>query len=564
MIFAANRCRERSPNIYVADSLSEIADILNPRLGDVAMLISGDAFDVWRLQESTETADGLGVIDSNACDYKWIRNAASVINIGTFAEGDGTTDDTESLNLAYSALPSGGGIVYYPSGTYKITDNIGAFERSNVAHIGMGAKIVQHTAGKDGFGNYTNSVVRRNLVVGIQVNCAANVIGLSGFYLRNVAESTLFMVKTSMESNFNTDGFRYGIKMWGEAAIGGPWYNDIIQPSILTHRNASSIGIDSDADTNGFAANSCLVEGGSVQALGGLGIHIDKCNNFFALGVKCEGANLNIGDGARIRSTLGGNAIIGCRFEDLNVNIILSANADGNVVAFNNHNSAATAEIQNFATPRANMILEPQVPQYNELRLANLDVFGPITSGLVDHVVFRGGVVTNRYWDVIAKGFNGVTNGYDLEITNPTFKGDLRFTITNGGLVRSDTLAPGTSGGALVMQDGFVRFQRAAAGSAIWTGYTSGENNSRVSVFNDGEHRFSDGTNADDVGFIRLSAGVLKITDAGVGLGVLRAGGLSVTLQSFANNGAALAGGLVANDFYQVTGTDPRQVAVVF
>jgi hypothetical protein len=33
---------------------------------------------------------------------------------------------------------------------------------------------------------------------------------------------------------------------------------------------------------------------------------------------------------------------------------------------------------------------------------------------------------------------------------------------------------------------------------------------------------------------------------------------------TFANNAAALAGGLVANDVYAVTGTDPRQLAVVF
>lgn len=54
----------------------------------------------------------------------------------------------------------------------------------------------------------------------------------------------------------------------------------------------------------------------------------------------------------------------------------------------------------------------------------------------------------------------------------------------------------------------------------------------------------------------------LGITSAGK---IVLAGVVSKTnYVSYANNAAALAGGLVAGDHYVVTGTDPLQVAVVF
>lgn len=77
MILAADRCRSRAPSFYVADSISEIPGILYPKLGDVAVLISGGDLVFWRLEESSATPDGLNVIESNACTYLWILAGGS-------------------------------------------------------------------------------------------------------------------------------------------------------------------------------------------------------------------------------------------------------------------------------------------------------------------------------------------------------------------------------------------------------------------------------------------------------------------------------------------------------
>jgi hypothetical protein len=77
MILAANRCRDRSPNFYVADSVSEIEGILSPRIGDVAVMIAAGDLIFWRLEESDAEPDGLNVIQSNACEYLWILAGGS-------------------------------------------------------------------------------------------------------------------------------------------------------------------------------------------------------------------------------------------------------------------------------------------------------------------------------------------------------------------------------------------------------------------------------------------------------------------------------------------------------
>jgi len=76
-ILAADRCQSRAPNIYVANSLAEIAGILNPKLGDVAALIIAGELVFWRLEESDAEVDGFNAIQSNACDYLWLLSSAS-------------------------------------------------------------------------------------------------------------------------------------------------------------------------------------------------------------------------------------------------------------------------------------------------------------------------------------------------------------------------------------------------------------------------------------------------------------------------------------------------------
>lgn len=121
MILAANRCRDRSPKIYIAESLSDVGGITNPGLGDVAIEIVEGAHEIWRLEDTGDVATGFDVIESNASPCgKWVR-ASSVVNVKLFgATGNGETDETDAFADAIEAAAERS-IIYVPIGRYVLS-----------------------------------------------------------------------------------------------------------------------------------------------------------------------------------------------------------------------------------------------------------------------------------------------------------------------------------------------------------------------------------------------------------------------------------------------------------
>lgn len=146
-ILAADRCQSRAPSIYVADSLSEIPAIPNPKLGDVAMMVAEGAFDVWRLIESDAEPDGSEVIESNTCTYVWVKasNAGDLITPFMFgARADGS-DDSIPVQLAANA--SAGGTLVIPSGFTFVVSQINLPSDTIVA----GGGTLKYPANTSGF-----------------------------------------------------------------------------------------------------------------------------------------------------------------------------------------------------------------------------------------------------------------------------------------------------------------------------------------------------------------------------------------------------------------------------
>lgn len=89
MILAADRCQDRAPALYVATSTSQLASIVNPKLGDIVLVISATQFSKWVLVDF-EDAD-LNAVESNACDYMWEPApiaATENVTIGIFDNGN--------------------------------------------------------------------------------------------------------------------------------------------------------------------------------------------------------------------------------------------------------------------------------------------------------------------------------------------------------------------------------------------------------------------------------------------------------------------------------------------
>lgn len=79
---------------------------------------------------------------TNACATGWIdTDKVTAINVLTFgAKGDGVTDDTACLQAALNAVPSTGGTVFIPAGTYLVSTAL--TPKANTMMIGAGAATV--------------------------------------------------------------------------------------------------------------------------------------------------------------------------------------------------------------------------------------------------------------------------------------------------------------------------------------------------------------------------------------------------------------------------------------
>jgi hypothetical protein len=135
-ILAANRCRDRAPSVYVADDLSEISGILNPKLGDVAIIVAAGVLSAWRLVESSAEPNGTDVIESNACEYVWVLAGSGSTDINPLWFGidpTGVNDSTLGIQAWIDASGYFGSLettrklgqsLELPKGEYKITDTL--------------------------------------------------------------------------------------------------------------------------------------------------------------------------------------------------------------------------------------------------------------------------------------------------------------------------------------------------------------------------------------------------------------------------------------------------------
>ena len=88
-----------------------------------ATVKSTDTLTIVRAQEGTTArsiivGDQIAQVSSKAFFELFEKGILNVKMLG--AKGDGTTDDAAAITAAYAALPSNGGILYFPPGQYRI------------------------------------------------------------------------------------------------------------------------------------------------------------------------------------------------------------------------------------------------------------------------------------------------------------------------------------------------------------------------------------------------------------------------------------------------------------
>lgn len=153
------------------------------------------------------------------------------------AIGDGVADDTAAINTTIQSLPTGGGTVHFPAGTYKISDNI--ISRNALALVGEGSSstvVYQSNTTKHGLlcndqlyltiqglalvGPTTGTGIGINLMR--TNNAASNYIKMDDVRLRTWGRDGL-AGSNIIVSNWNNvtavQNARHGFNIWGTAGI---------------------------------------------------------------------------------------------------------------------------------------------------------------------------------------------------------------------------------------------------------------------------------------------------------------------------------------------------------
>lgn len=187
--------------------------------------------------------------------------SSSMINVKDFgAIGDGVADDTASVNNAISNLPLSGGVLYFPSGRYKINNPI-SISNKDVTIKGDGIQLSQlFFPMSNGITYTTNNLfndalqvqdlslvtISNNSYKGIVVSIPSN----QGSAWKNlIIERVYLSGSTSIEEyNNGTNGSQTGINKW------------------LTAIELSNCGVSHIRD--------CVVRSGPYSSSNGVGIEL--------------------------------------------------------------------------------------------------------------------------------------------------------------------------------------------------------------------------------------------------------------------------------------------------
>lgn len=99
---------------------------------DASIILSTGALDLAKVNRSGDTMTG-------TLKAPEVIFSSPVVNVKYFgAVGDGATDDTSAIEAAIASLGTGGGTVFFPGGTYKLSHEVRVYDRDGIALVGAG------------------------------------------------------------------------------------------------------------------------------------------------------------------------------------------------------------------------------------------------------------------------------------------------------------------------------------------------------------------------------------------------------------------------------------------
>lgn len=210
----------------------------------------------------------------------------SVLNISDYgATGDGIDDDTEAIQSALSSA-SPGDMVYFPSGTYKITNGLSS-SVPNIELRGEGG-LGQHTA----VGTGSTVIDCRGTIVGFTFNSAASSTLFQGPVIRNMtfngSSSGVGGILVKRANNWiiesvSVTGFTTGHGIKSDGTGGVSQYPQLVNPNVSN----CLIGID-QVLTNGLRVFGGMIDANSNSgsiAYGTTGVRVQSGDSLRCIGL---------------------------------------------------------------------------------------------------------------------------------------------------------------------------------------------------------------------------------------------------------------------------------------
>lgn len=285
-------------------------------------------------------------------------DAVTVFNVKKYgAVGDGTTNDTTACQTALNAaVAAGGGIVYFPTGTYSVTGLTLTLGSAKVKVCGAGQSSVIKNASTgtgstakcglyvfgDRFGTF--GAPGKHWVEVSDLAFTGSSVGGAGLYLDRIENG---MARNIAASGFTASGWGFGLEMVGCLDT------TVVNP--LLYSNATGLHMVGDT----YQCNTNHVIGGWIYLNTGFGCALTtaKGTSFYnTIFEENSGGGCSVDSGCQATSFFGGwcesNAVAGLKIAGKGVLV------DG-MFFFKNPATASSPDIQVDATAAAVKITTP-------------------------------------------------------------------------------------------------------------------------------------------------------------------------------------------------------------
>jgi hypothetical protein len=272
-------------------------------------------------------------------------------NVKSFgAKGDGTTDDTTAIQNAINAVNTlGGGTVYLPAGTYKITGTLTVYGYVTIEGSNINTTTIQTSATTFNAFTVVSNARRtqiRNLHIVSSAGLGTSNAGIKIDDTQGGAEQLFY--------NLIIDGFYYGFKMKND------WWNSTLEN---VRFNACGYSFYGDG-TDGQSINNLFIRCYSNQPTI-LGIYAQAVKNWTFLECNFGGHTTNQTQYIYLPSTCYNVRFIGCNFEQIivpqnrgSIEIWSSSTVSITNCNFVNNNGASAYAYQIAARESSRVVIE--------------------------------------------------------------------------------------------------------------------------------------------------------------------------------------------------------------